>query len=81
MSATIPNQDELANWLRADSFTTDYRPIIVKEFAKLDGDIVNGEGIRVRALEQQKDKYSKLVSPYDWSGRYNLIAEAVKLKG
>ena len=39
MSATLPNVETLAQWLRADLYRTDFRPIPLKEHIKIGADI------------------------------------------
>jgi DNA polymerase theta len=40
MSATLPNLRELAIWLDAALYVTDFRPVEVKEFMKIGLDMV-----------------------------------------
>jgi len=40
MSATLPNLREIAVWLNASLYVTDFRPIEIKEYLKIGPDIV-----------------------------------------
>lgn len=44
LSATIPNAEELSEWLEADLVESDYRPIPLKEGIFFDGEIVYADG-------------------------------------
>lgn len=39
MSATIGNLEEVANFLKADVYTQNFRPVEIKEYVKCDGKI------------------------------------------
>lgn len=60
LSATIRNAHEIAEWLGAESVTTDWRPVILKEGVNLGNHIMfkNGENIPINRLH--KDNASNL---------------------
>ena len=74
MSATFPNLEEMSQWIGGKIYISNFRPIEVKEFAKIGDKIVNQAGDEVRQLpaSNQKDR--------DWLGILPLIMETVKLK-
>lgn len=41
MSATLPNLDTLARWLKAELYVTDFRPVPLKELLKVENKILN----------------------------------------
>lgn len=44
MSATLPNVDQVAKWLDAVLFQTDFRPIELKQMVKIDNDVRDKSG-------------------------------------
>jgi len=60
LSATIRNADEIADWLDAESVTTDWRPVVLKEGVAQGGTITFKDG-EVRSLESlHKDAHINL---------------------
>ncbi|QQP31372.1 DNA polymerase theta, partial [Caligus rogercresseyi] len=51
MSATLPNLDLIADWLDADLYVTDYRPIPLEEMIKVDNVLYSREFHVIRSLE------------------------------
>ena len=54
MSATLPNLDVLAKWLRADMFFTNFRPVPLTETLKVGPVIYDREGKKIRELSQSR---------------------------
>ena len=50
MSATFPNLAEISDWIGGQIYISDFRPIEVKEFAKLGEKIINPDGEEIRQL-------------------------------
>lgn len=46
MSATLPNLNLLANWLSAVLFKTDFRPIPLVEYLKVESDVITTDNLR-----------------------------------
>lgn len=44
MSATLPNVDQVAQWLDAVLYQTDFRPVQLHEYVKLGGQVFNKQG-------------------------------------
>lgn len=53
MSATLPNLDLLTNWLRAEFYHTDYRPVELKEMIKINDKIFDNEMNAIRSVSEQ----------------------------
>ena len=51
MSATIPNLNQLGQWLNADVYETTFRPIPLQEYIKIDSILYNKQFHPVRQLE------------------------------
>lgn len=55
MSATLPNLQELAEWLNAELYTTDYRPIPLCEQAHVNGEIYDTNLQLLRKISPSPD--------------------------
>ncbi|XP_077294187.1 DNA polymerase theta [Arctopsyche grandis] len=55
MSATLPNLDMLSNWLQADLYKTNFRPIPLEEQCLMSGAIYNSKFELIRQLPLSKD--------------------------
>ncbi|CAG0886048.1 unnamed protein product [Cyprideis torosa] len=53
MSATMPNIEVLARWLKADLYHTDFRPVPLKQFLKIADTVYNAESESVRRVDQR----------------------------
>ena len=54
MSATLPNVDLLARWLKADLYHTDYRPVPLTETVKISTTIYNNQMQKIRDMDASK---------------------------
>ena len=57
MSATMPNGHEVAQWLDAELYVTDVRPVPLRQFLKVGTSVLDATGTEVRKLEP----------PIDWT--------------
>lgn len=48
MSATLPNLDLLAHWLKAELYSTNYRPVPLMEWVKIGTNVYDGSMNLVR---------------------------------
>lgn len=55
MSATLPNIQSLAEWLKAALYTTDYRPVPLKQMIQIENHIFDRDMQLVRTLPEDKD--------------------------
>ena len=74
MSATIPNLDEIGGWLCTPVYRTDFRPVDVKEYAKLGDDVYTADQKKITRLERSPVKG-------DWGGLWPLLAQTLKAGG
>lgn len=57
LSATLPNVDLLCKWLKAEFYTTDYRPIELKEMIKIGKSIYDREMQLIREISCKWTEY------------------------
>jgi helicase len=69
LSATVKNADELADWLKAEHITTEWRPVTLKEGVVWQNEIIFKDGSAVKVDTHSKDP------------AINLAAHVVKLGG
>jgi helicase len=55
LSATVKNADELADWLKAECVTTEWRPVTLKEGVVLQNEILFKDGSAVKIEQYTKD--------------------------
>ncbi|XP_055534466.1 DNA polymerase theta [Wyeomyia smithii] len=67
MSATLPNIELLSEWLQAEQFRTDFRPIELKEMVKLGTCIYDNRGKLIRKLDT--DIYKGIMRDQDNLGQ------------
>lgn len=76
LSATIRNADEIAEWLKASSVTTDWRPVKLIEGAYLNGDIEFNDGSSVVIKDGTNDPIINLtVHTINHGGQVLVFAE------
>lgn len=63
MSATLPNSELLINWLNAEFYQTNYRPVALQEMIKIGNSVYNNEMSLVRSIDT--GEYSVLESDQD----------------
>lgn len=59
MSATLPNLDLLTNWLQAEFYHTDYRPVELKEMIKINDKIFDNQMKLLRSVSDQYQQFPK----------------------
>lgn len=57
LSATLPNVDLLCKWLNAEFYSTDYRPIELREMIKIDKSIYDSEMKLIREVNNKFAEY------------------------
>jgi DNA polymerase theta len=50
MSATLPNLESLANWLDAQLYQTNYRPISLIESIKFENNLIDKNGVILKTI-------------------------------
>lgn len=84
MSATLPNISDLATWLNAELYVTDFRPIPLKEYFKIGNRIFNKHMELVRSLiptkiEEDPDQIVDLINETVNEGNSVLVFCSTKL--
>jgi len=77
LSATISNTDEVAEWLKAESVTTDWRPVELREGVALGNHIVFRDG-QVQGIEQyhKQDPINLALNSLDDGGQALIFVES-----
>lgn len=77
LSATISNADEIAEWLKAESVTTDWRPVELKEGVALGSHITFKDG-SVRAIERyhKQDPVNLAINAIEEKGQALIFVES-----
>jgi helicase len=73
LSATVRNADELADWLKADCVTTEWRPVVLKEGVLLQNEILFKDGSAVKIEKSSKDPAVNLATYIVRTGGQALI--------
>lgn len=90
LSATVKNADELADWLKAEHITTEWRPVTLKEGVVLQNEILFKDGSAVKIDKYSKDPAINLATYIIKAGgqalifastRKNAVAHAKKAAG
>jgi helicase len=62
LSATVRNADELADWLRADCVTTEWRPVVLKEGVLVQNEVLFKDGSATTIEKKSKDPAMNLAT-------------------
>ncbi|HML03929.1 MAG TPA: DEAD/DEAH box helicase [Candidatus Bathyarchaeia archaeon] len=73
LSATVKNADELADWLKAECVTTEWRPVTLKEGVALQNEILFKDGSATKVEQHSKDVTINLVTHIIKAGGQALI--------
>lgn len=74
MSATLPNVDLLCKWLKAEFYSTNFRPVELKEMIKIDKKIYDRDLKFIRNVPSQWSEFFPLV---DSDGIFELVMETI----
>jgi helicase len=77
LSATISNASEIADWLKAESVTTDWRPVELREGVSLGNHITFNDG-EVQSIEQyhKQDSVNLAINSIDDGGQALIFVES-----
>lgn len=64
MSATVPDLGELAKWLNAKLFVTEFRPVQLLELFKVRNQLFKVEGEPRAAVTETEDSHGLHLTPY-----------------
>lgn len=64
MSATVPDLGELAKWLNAKLFVTEFRPVQLLELFKVRNQLFKVEGEPRAAVIETEDAHGFRLTPY-----------------
>jgi helicase len=62
LSATVRNADELADWLKADCVTTEWRPVVLKEGVLVQNEVLFKDGSAATIEKKSKDPAMNLAT-------------------
>ncbi|CDW80348.1 dna polymerase theta-like [Stylonychia lemnae] len=79
MSATFPNLKDIADWLNARLYITNFRPVEVKEYIKFGNDILSPDCTQVIRKITLNNQTSQV--RFDRLGLFQLISETINDKG
>jgi replicative superfamily II helicase/intein/homing endonuclease len=65
LSATIRNADEVAEWLEADSITTEWRPVKLIEGVYLDGECLFNDGSSIKVIRKNGESPAINLATYE----------------
>ena len=71
MSATLPNLDTLANWLGAELYHTDFRPVPLQEMVKIGSELYDANFKKLREVDESN------VLPGDEDGILSVCRERI----
>lgn len=77
MSATLPNTELLINWLEAESYYTDFRPIELQEMIKIGSDIYDNKMNLIRSLNETKTDFESIENQNDQDDVGRLCIETI----
>jgi len=78
LSATVKNADEAAEWLKADSITTEWRPVVLKEGVLLQNEIQFKDGGALKIEKQSANPAINLALHILKSGGQALVFAATR---
>lgn len=77
MSATLPNVDLLCNWLHAEFYTTDFRPVELREMIKIEKKIFDCNMKFIRQLPVVGEWNEFFIKPHESDDIYELVMETI----
>lgn len=77
MSATLPNVDLLCNWLHAEYYTTDFRPIELNEMIKIEKNIYDRDLKFIRQIPMNSMWTEFFLKSPDSDDIYELVMETI----
>lgn len=74
MSATLPNVDHLCKWLKAEFYTTQFRPVELKEMIKIDKNVFDNKFKFIKIVQNQ---WSGFFPIQDSDDIFELVMETI----